>query len=251
MKKGQVTLFIIIGIVIVSIFALVIVFQSEISDMASKLSLKKEKDLLDAESLVKSNVEKCIKSVLMDALHVLSYQGGRLYPLKNQETSFFYSYEVEVYQKGGLVGFPKLSQIEDEIPFYLNFHVPRCVDASGLKLIYKTPKSSVKVLKDTVDVTFNWDVFYGENNSRKIEKFIVRESIAFQSAYNDAKLAYRSFTSGQKDIFDVLMEGKSKNYSIAIETQKGITFYVMQFNNVKLDNETLKFIIAIKPGGAK
>lgn len=67
-KRGQVTVFIIIGIVLVAIISLVIYLKTSISRTDSETKIKEIVSFADAKLAVKEHVENCLKSALTESV---------------------------------------------------------------------------------------------------------------------------------------------------------------------------------------
>src|SRR3989344_7553316 len=76
MKRGQVTLFIIVGLIILIIVGFLLFLRSDA--LKSKLGLGRTSAIIVPEQLkpVKNNIDGCVKQVGEEAINILSLQGG-------------------------------------------------------------------------------------------------------------------------------------------------------------------------------
>ncbi|MCA9487987.1 MAG: hypothetical protein KC516_03430 [Nanoarchaeota archaeon] len=143
-KRGQVTIFIIIALVIVVIGILIYLFWP-------KLNISSEFDAKNPELFIKS----CVKDDLEDAVNLVSAQGGSIEP------DFYYLYEDErleylcytpEYSTVCAIQQPFLrSHIEEELTSYIEPYVSDCFD--NLVEKYKDKGYSVQLEKGDVNTT--------------------------------------------------------------------------------------------------
>ncbi len=238
-KRGQVTLFVLLGVVVLGIIVLAVVLNS---DILQKPELEKEKKLSLEESKVKGLVDGCIKYHSENGLLLLAGQGGEIY-LDVENTALFYNYVVSVYSKNSSK-FVKVADMEKHMEYKLNFEVPRCLMASNLSS--RSAKTNVVMRKGGVDINIDMPVYWGINGSRKMEKFFVRVPVDFLKVHSEAEIAFDNMISKNKNIFDMLLSSNKGNYTLGVETSPKITFYSLIFNGIVLDNETLRFNLAIE-----
>ncbi|MDO8642026.1 MAG: Ig domain-containing protein [Candidatus Woesearchaeota archaeon] len=131
-KKGQISLFIILGIILLIIASLWFYYQ--------RVSVQKP-TAVEAPTDIKAvqeYVEQCIKKITPPGVYLLAYQGGRMYTDKDfQQDDFteknFLTFEraFPYYLLNGKKVMPSRSDIEKELGAYVAENLPLCVDFSG------------------------------------------------------------------------------------------------------------------------
>ena len=245
-KRGQITFFLIIGIIIVVIFALVFSLRSEISSLTQKVGLQEESALSIEASKAKGLVQGCIKQKLEEGLLLWVGQGGRFY-INPNNTELFYHYLVPVYKVNETVKFETIDYIEDELEFFISFGLPRCSAISEYNFSEKEPKSEIQIKNNVIEANVKWRVFVG-NGSRKVDQFFVKFPINFLSLHSELKTIQSKFLNKNDGLLDVVL-GTQGNYTLGVETIDNTTFYSMIFNNMKFNNVTLVYNIGMKYSG--
>lgn len=122
-RKGQLTLFIIIGIVLVFSVAIILYIQQQAltSFKADELSA-----LSNEMQPVKLYVDKCIEDTVVPGIIYLGTQGGYLNP--PLETLFTENALIPYYYNKGANTMPSLNTLQDEIAAYVESAVPVCTD---------------------------------------------------------------------------------------------------------------------------
>lgn len=168
MKRGQVTVFIIVGILIVGIvggvgYAVKVNKDAELSEeFFSSMAVKPELNN------IQSSVLNCMESVCKDGLETIGIQGGYY---EKPEKSFdlewafipYYYYEGEFYM-------PSKKTIESELGKYVNDNLNVCldeIDSGDFELSYRT--ANTKTFIREKEVGFNIDLGVGiEKEGNKI-----------------------------------------------------------------------------------
>ncbi|PIN85883.1 hypothetical protein COV19_07370 [Candidatus Woesearchaeota archaeon CG10_big_fil_rev_8_21_14_0_10_44_13] len=128
-KRGQITLFIIIGILIVALAGVFIYIRSE------KITIE-EPEVIPAELFpVKEYVESCEKITLTKAVLLMGQQGGYLYvpeSIRYDPTSFIAPTErseiiVPYWYHDGKTIAPTIKGMEEQISRYVNEHIGDCL----------------------------------------------------------------------------------------------------------------------------
>jgi len=126
LKKGQLTLFIIIGIVILFLVGLVI-FQRNVgleSDTEPNL------DVLDVTE-IKSFVDNCLDKTFVDGIEIIGMQGGYYYPEDYISVMGFFVPVYHDFRKGDQM--PTLDSVENELELYISEFLPMCIDLTAFE----------------------------------------------------------------------------------------------------------------------
>jgi len=138
-KRGQLTAFVIVGIVIVVGIILVFVLMN-----ASK-SPEGSSTNLGEFSSVGDTIDACIDNVVLEGVYYIGLQGGYY---KNAPVSKYYNYHnVPYYVIENKTYQPSLADIEAEISEYVNTYVPYCISS------YENSDYEVTLTGDVVTVS--------------------------------------------------------------------------------------------------
>jgi len=166
MKKGQVTIILIIAIVLVCVLIVFFAFKN-------KISLKSDEINPDV-SPIYNQLSNCIEQRAIDAIRLVGLQGGYvLLPENYLET------EVSNIGYGGYEGrktLPDLKRIEDEIENYLDTAIPYCInedDFVGFEISQDLSKSKVIIKNENVkiDIGLALSIVKGEKTIELDEKY--------------------------------------------------------------------------------
>jgi hypothetical protein len=200
-KRGQVTIFIIIGIIIVAAAFLIYLFYPQITTT-----------LGTQENTPQSYIQTCIEKEISETVATLSAQGGSLDPqnyiMNNNSKIEFLCYTSEYYRPC-LIQQPMLKQhIEKEIKNKILSDVNNCF--SSLKTNYekkgyvvdlKSGDINVELLPKRVISTFNYSMTTTKGDTQKYDSFVVilnnnlyeltsiaNSIIQWESLYGDAEV---------------------------------------------------------------
>jgi len=185
-KKGQVTLFIILGLVILIIVASLVYYK--LSSTEKEMNLQEYKAEVVPEGIVpvKNLIDNCVKDISMTGMSFVMLQGGYYEP---QDAINLEGFDIAYWYKNKDVS-PSLASISNEIATYINKNLNFCVsDITGdFSIVTVSPKSSVNIQNNAVYV----DVDYPAIISYKDMNFIFgKTSIKLDSnlydIYNTAK----------------------------------------------------------------
>jgi len=127
-KKAQLTVFIVIGIVIVIIAAFLFFLsmrRTEMNDGDALLLLE------DKQSVIRQYVESCMERQLINALEFVSLQGGYVYKPQLGLVKENYNIAYDYYLGVNLM--PTFEEIEDEeISVYIKDNLPKCLQDSEI-----------------------------------------------------------------------------------------------------------------------
>jgi hypothetical protein len=226
-KRGQVTIFIIIAIIIVFAAVLIYMFYPQITTT-----------LGTQENTPQSYIQSCIEKEISDTVNLLSLQGGSFnvtnYIMYNDSKVEFLCYTNEYYRPC-LVQQPMLKQhIESEIKSRISSDVNKCF--SSLKTNYekqgyvvdlKSGSINVELLPKRVISTFNYSLTTTKGDTQKYSSFVVilnnnlyeltsiaNSIIQWESTYGDAEVtSYMTYYHDLK-VEKVLRSSGEKVYII-------------------------------------
>lgn len=159
-KKGQITIFIIIAVVVISVSSLAYFFYPKINAIGS------------ASDPVYSYLSECIEGAILNSAQIFGYQQGyHTPPAKSLETN---SSNIAYYYFEGETNIPRDSFFENELSKIINERViEECTDfiffeEDGYLIEFRSPDASTRILEDELRVAVDFPVtaIYGEDVSR-------------------------------------------------------------------------------------
>jgi len=146
LKRGQTTLFVIVGIVIIVALVIGIVMRSQLSDILQGVELAQSEAAKSKSLEIEDYAEGCLEKVSIESLINVLAQGG-YYEVKNGvELSNFV---VPYYLDKDKEDVPSLSEIEKSLGRYIAVNLDKCV---------KGFSSDLKVGVGSVDVSLGTNV---------------------------------------------------------------------------------------------
>jgi len=157
-KRGQTTLFIILGIVIVAVLVSVFVFREDISKSVAE---RKEQTIVSQEpgiSELQEAVDRCVEKTVKDAVYHVALQGGYFVIPDGYETMS--GITVAYAYKNGRAMLPSLDKMGDEMALYTAIFMDSCMPSGfpGLELKTGIPKTSVEFNDDTTVFDLEYSV---------------------------------------------------------------------------------------------
>ncbi len=146
-KRGQITVFIMMGIIIVAATGLFFFMKSNSQKVTDDTLEQTYNDDLDL-AMLKEHVEMCIKGTAVEGISSLSRNGGyyKLPPVPEGLDGWSAYY----YLKGN-VNVPDVATIEKQMQLYIDDFLPFClqeINISGYEIISSDPRSEVIIGKD-------------------------------------------------------------------------------------------------------
>lgn len=179
-KKSQVTLFIIMGLVVLFIVGFVIyIGYSRVKDISER-GITKSGAFLFAEDPVIALTQSCIKTVSIEAGYAIGLYGGYAQsPQGNFQTQIEGTeYNITIVLKQAQNGLLSINEVEQQIGEYIKSNLPKCVNyfedfrKQGYKIEQGTISSRVEIKDDSyyVRVSYPLTVKIG-NKEKKISDF--------------------------------------------------------------------------------
>ncbi len=199
-KRGQVTVFIILGIVLITVVALFLYLGGFLTTTGTERE--------DSEAFVASQVEPvkkvvrdCVKDSLVDSILFVSIQGGYFDPVYSEEVG---GYSVSYGCKDGYNGLPLLSFIEGELLEYMGQNSER-------EKIETCMRDGFDVIEGLgLDIGYNFgDLILGEPQ--------LAENRAIQDVSFPLTLSSYDSTSSISDVLFEVETNIKKVYDIAVD----------------------------------
>lgn len=174
-KRGQVTVFIIVALIVVGIVVLPLFLKFYIRGEDFTKSSKIKTDLDEESKNLNNFITNCLYSVGNESLEKVAEQGGyynkpRYYlNVKNESFYSYYIYQGEVLDL-------KFDNISKEISLYIDDNILKCINryqgSRNIQINYGIPKTNIVI--ESKRVTFNLVIpvrLEKENVSEELDKF--------------------------------------------------------------------------------
>lgn len=196
-KKGQLTLFIVLAIVIV--LSIVIYFYTESTKESLTEKFVSGKGLTEEMSAVRTNVFDCIDRTTKDALITIGVQGGYYTPSEKYytnkdltEKNSFFSY---FYYEGDYL-MPSKEKIQNSISKYIESNINECFDSKiyPTEIDFSNAIIKTEIKEKEVEITISLRLtIYKEDSASTIE-------------IQDEKFSYESYLQGMIEIAEYLTD---------------------------------------------
>jgi len=148
-KKGQVTLFVIIAIMLVAAVALVVYFAGIKPQKEAEIDIKP----------IQAHVQNCVESTAENGLYMIGFQGGYIItPANSLETNFT---TISYGYSSGKNQLPAVSKIESELKSYIELFLPSCTtfdEFPDLDISTGEVDAVVNIKEDTIDISVNYPI---------------------------------------------------------------------------------------------
>ncbi len=185
MKRGQITVFIILGILILGIIVGAGYFVNLRAKEKSDLDFFSQTEIKLQTDNIQSNIFECTNQITLAALDTIGLQGG--YYIKPENTFEFGTNFLPYYYNQGILTMPSNQEINNQLSEFVNKNLNLCLDDlnfPNFELIYKTPKT--KTLIKEQEVLFEIDLPISIKNQDKILKLELEDyPVSQPSALNN------------------------------------------------------------------
>jgi hypothetical protein len=218
-KRGQVTIFIVVGILILGITAGLFYFSSKIKTLEQDNLLKIEELKLP----VKSQVNYCIENSVEEAVFYVGMQGGYYFspPVSEQYWGGFipyYFYEEESHV-------PEVGLLEEQLAKAVKYFLPFCLDEGlgffekeGVEVSYKIKKVGIKLTDTRIIVEAGLPIkIQIKDMAEEEESILDLDRLTDQTSFTeltyfvvDVDLAYKKMYDRSKEI--ILLQARDPNW---------------------------------------
>ncbi len=244
MRKGQVTMFVVVGIIIVVVVAAGFYLSTQFSKTASGRERAAAIELTSEEAEVTDAVEDCLYTISGEAILLVSKNGGYFDAPKD---AFVYSnYVIPLYYDEGEENVPSMEDIEREIEKAIEKKVTRCV--SGDVEAIGQPSATVS-LSDSVGIDLEYPLEIAlEEDSSVVEYFSADVEIDFQKAYDNAMELYNKQKEAKvQDLVEIGETAIDEDYILKFYNLGNTTLYILEFNDIQFEEKNLEYSFAITP----
>jgi hypothetical protein len=162
MKRGQATIFIIIGIVLVLIIALGFIFREGLTEQLQTIGIIQEQQLSEEAQEVYDHVEGCLETIGEEALILVGAQGGTIEPTGYKDIRYWYHSTNKIL---------KTKEIEQEISNHINSNLEACTTLEEYNVEVGEFETETEILNEKTIITTSWDLeVYNEEGKEKISQ---------------------------------------------------------------------------------
>ncbi len=172
-KRGQITIYIIIGLVLLIAIILLFYIRSSITGVEQELKISEVSSVPEQLESVKEDIKLCVYDFVEDSIYYMSYQGGVL----DEEGVSFAGRNIPYLIKNKENLLPEIPKMNDEFSKYINENLP--LACSGYENTeFSDVFSRVDIKEDNVIVTVDWSIRLEKGDiSGTIEQFNLEYNI--------------------------------------------------------------------------
>ena len=238
-KRGQITIFIIIAILIIAVVVLFFTFRG---------GLKFEKPVSPETAEIQNFVQKCFDETSESAVFDIAERGGYEDSSKVSSTIVF---NTPYYIKNNKNLMPSKEKIQDEISKYILKQIDFCIDNFALFPEYEIIKEKMiietKIERDRVLVEVNYPLTIkkGESSS-KIKEFNSEVPVQFGVVYDAVAEFVAKSINYQGVCINCLIDISSKNslQSSFSDYDDKTTIFIINDPQSKLNNREFVYVFA-------
>lgn len=190
MRKGQVTIFIISGLVLVAVTLLLMQGRALFMEKVEKASIVESVKVPAEVSDVNEDLKACVKKLCSEAVFTLGQQGGHAELLNN---GFVVNGSIVGYNFAeGEVLLPEKEVIEKTIADYISHYINLCVSPEQYKgyiFEFDKPLTDVTIEEDEINVAVNYNlnIVREEKEFSLSDRNLISIPLRFGSLYMVAK----------------------------------------------------------------
>ncbi|HIG95837.1 TPA: hypothetical protein HA249_03010 [Candidatus Woesearchaeota archaeon] len=164
-KKAQVTVFIILGLILLILVGVAWYYFSDQTQVEDKQS-----ENYQIKHQVEVYVQECLEQILIPGLYLFGHQGGRFYddaefkqPAMFEKNLLTQERVLPYYVIEGQKTMPPLVEMQEQLAHYIEKNLPLCTDwgeftAQGIVIQEKEPRAQAFIKKDEVTIAVNYPV---------------------------------------------------------------------------------------------
>lgn len=247
-SKGQITIFVVLGIAIIAAVAIGYYMISSTEISASESEAKALSQLPSDVAEVRKSISECVQYTLEDAIAQAGMFGGFTEP--KQDALFTGNDFVNYASISKVKKLPSLKEVKTNIASYMNTYIPDCIDTENekFKITLPEPKTSIDISSRKVLAEVDYKVVLksGDSTFTLSEPFMAESPVRFLDIYNAAdKIAGKAAESPEQINVDYLLtlgeevdvipfDEKNVIYripdkSVILDSEMGIVNFVMIF----------------------
>src|SRR3989338_6033059 len=232
-KRGQITIFLIFGFVILTAFLFLFYLNNQVKDIREKVET--QMTLSDLTIPIKSYVDLCLRSTGEDALYLIGIQGGYfgMPSYKVDSKGVFYEAFHTVYLHNKKNVMPDIATIENEISEYVNENLDFCIKdfedfkSQGYEIESSEFSTVASINRNNVAFSLDFQISLRKGGKSKLNATLFRfidatvENSLLSISYPWLLKSSKSFMQKSKFSFTY------SEISFSIVAISGITFFLL------------------------
>lgn len=251
MKRGQITFFVILGIVLLALIAFSFLFKEDIIEQASRLEITKGIVMSEEARKVQSDMAECLQELAYQSLTQLGLQGGYLdlkniHSIKIDKALKDYDGTAYLYLKGQNK-VPSMRQIQNELTKDLDKRSIGCKkDYKGLNVDYGRILPKIQIGENKIGFDINLAIEVQKEDTK-----ITIKRIKFEIPIRLGKIISVANEIVEEQAGEVCLSclaetGFENDMSIDIENLNGDVFYLITDEKSKIRDKNYMFLMANK-----
>lgn len=244
-KKAQVSIFALLGIVLVVVIALTIYLSTQDFSLKTKKEVTQEISFSTEADKVDSYVRSCVKDLGEEGLIILGKQGG-LINLRNDYLETGYANISYAYNQRHT--FPSLNTLGDELSDYISQNLESFCTFENDTFYEITNQgrimTKVYFTEDSTKIETIWTlVMRAENDTKELKNFKAELPVRVQKIHESVEKMLENPESMNLE----LIENKLENMNVKgfLKDRKNQVYVILDYDS-KLKGESYKFVFAIK-----
>jgi hypothetical protein len=248
-KRGQITVFMIVGILILLIIALTLFFTRNISEEEQDLELSESAPV--ETSAVKMFVESCLKKTGYDAIYYNYINGGFYQP---QFITLYNQWSVPYYYHLGDNLIPMETQIEEGLEDYVEDNILPCLnnftDIPNFNIVAKDlPLMKINIKQNQVDFNLNLPLEVSRDDTiKEVNQFLVQLEVPLKELN---EILVSIIDEQEKSSDEVMLDYLSrlaveKEFTTKLFYESDEVIYILTFDKIDLLGRSLITQFAVK-----
>lgn len=247
-KRGQITIFIIVGIILVVAITMGIILRKDIAQKLQDVKISQSTALQQEVDKVRPFVEDCLQSAAEDAVLSVVAKGGYNAPKSSVQYDY---YNVPIYFNKGKETVPSMQNIASEIALAIKNNVPSCANfkAAGMPVkAVKRPEVTITAGKKLITIDMEWPLTVGtEAESATISEFSTEIKADIENPYEYAMALYNQQKAIKVlSLIDLARLAKQNNFILHFDmADKDAMVYLLTFNKTIIQRQPLVYTFGI------
>lgn len=238
-KRGQLSIFLVLGIVIIIAIFVGIYFRGAFVKSVEEAKLAEREALTLEEKAVAKLVDDCLQRTLENGVLKVVRNGG-YYPAAEGAIEYL-GFEVPLYLDNGKENIPDVSDYERSLENYVDENLEGCI--SDVEVLER-PKSEVSIGKNVKAEV----VMLVKVKESRLKNFLGEVNVDLNPPINNVNELYviaKRFTSS-KDMLELGKFLESNDHEYFYEFIDNTSLYIQMFDDALVDEKPLMFSFGIR-----
>lgn len=238
MKRGQITLFVLVGIVIIAILGFTYFLIQQSAKTKSLQGLTETAQLSESELDAKHTVESCLEDLLSNGILEVFSKGGTLENVDKAEAA---GIQAPVYK----LGLPRLDSITEQIGFYIDNNMETCIRKNSNLEISKSGITEVNARNGEVTALSTMSIVIPEGSILTDFQAKVDADLEKVMEYANELYLQEKDTGRFVAFANFSRNAVEKDYLLYTESTAKEKLYLISFKNILIEGRQLEFAFAI------